>query len=329
VNDTNSVILGSSTTVRTITVDAESVGLRIDAFLSANFSIYSRSYIRKLIDNHDVRVDGRSVRASYRVKAGEKISIHEPPPEPIEPVPQDIPLNVVFEDRDILVIDKPPGIVVHPAPGNQEGTLVNALLHHCQDLSGVGGALRPGIVHRLDRDTSGVLVVTKNDRAHRRLAQQFHDHQVEKRYIAFAACRPSTPPLPDKGRIETLFGRHPVHRKRFSSKVKRGKHAITNYKVIRRFSGKDWAAIKVMVELETGRTHQIRVHLSDKGFPILGDKLYGGRSAKVYPQAILPKRQALHAAYLGFIHPISSQPVSFEAPLPQDLVDLETLLARG
>jgi 23S rRNA pseudouridine1911/1915/1917 synthase len=227
------------------------------------------------------------------------------------------------------VIDKPPGLVVHPAPGNPDGTLVNALLHHCRDLSGIGGVKRPGIVHRLDRDTSGVMVVTKNDSAHRTLSRQFREHQVQKVYIAFAGMRPNARELPASGKFATLFGRHPVHRKRFSSKVERGKEAESAYRVLERYGGEGWSAVKVQMEPRTGRTHQIRVHLADVDHPILGDKLYGGRAARVFPQWILPDRQALHAAELTFVHPTSQESLSLQAPLPADLAELEQRLKEA
>jgi 23S rRNA pseudouridine1911/1915/1917 synthase len=314
-----------------ITVDPESAGQRLDVFLADNLggnSRYSRSYLKRLIEEHHVQVEGRSVRASHRLRAGERVSVWEPPARPAVPSPQHIPLRILHEDRDLVVLDKPAGLVVHPAPGNPNGTLVNALLHHCNDLSGIGGTLRPGIVHRLDRGTSGVIVATKNDRAHRKLASQFHEHQTRKQYIAFAGRRPGAGKLPDSGSFETMFGRHPVHRKRFSSRVEHGKTAHTNYRVLQRFEGDDWMAVKIELEPVTGRTHQLRVHLADASHPILGDKLYGGRSSKVFPKAILPDRPALHARLLSFLHPADDRRMSFEAPLPDDLLELESRLAE-
>ena len=293
----------SSISSRTVIIDPESEGQRLDVFLAANLTIYSRSFLKKLIDEQCVWVNGQSVRAAYKVRAGEKVTVNLPPPEPAIPLAQEIPLQILYEDSDILVLDKPPGLVVHPAPGSPDGTLVNALLHYCKDLSGIGGVIRPGIVHRLDRDTSGALVVTKNDRAHRDLAEQFQAHQVRKTYVAFCGQRPGSKALPAKGRFDTLFGRHPVHRKRFSSLVERGKQAISDYRVLHKYSGDGFEALKVEVKLKTGRTHQIRVHLADAEHPILGDKLYGGRSARMFPQSIFPARQALHALELAFRHP--------------------------
>jgi 23S rRNA pseudouridine1911/1915/1917 synthase len=301
----------------------------LDVFLSCILGSLSRSYLKKLIDEKHVLVDGRSVRASHKVKAGAQVEVREPPLADPRPLPEPRALSVLFEDSDVLVIDKPPGLVVHPAPGNPDGTLVNALLHHCRDLSGIGGVKRPGIVHRLDRDTSGVMVVTKNDAAHRALSRQFRGHQVEKVYIAFVGKRPNAKDLPGSGRFQTLFGRHPVHRKRFSSKVERGKEAESLFRVLRRYSGEGWSAVKVQMEPRTGRTHQIRVHLADVDHPILGDKLYGGRASRVFPEWILPDRQALHAAKLTFVHPSTSESLSFEAPLPGDLAELEQRLKEG
>jgi 23S rRNA pseudouridine1911/1915/1917 synthase len=329
VNDSDTPSLPSRPVNLTITVDSESEGQRLDVFLSDLLGSLSRSYLKKLIDEKHVLVDGRSVRAAYKVKAGAQVEVREPPPVDPQPLPEPRPLTVLFEDSDVLVIDKPPGLVVHPAPGNPDGTLVNALLHHCRDLSGIGGVKRPGIVHRLDRDTSGVMVVTKNDSAHRSLARQFRGHQVQKVYIAFAGIRPNARDLPASGSFKTLFGRHPVHRKRFSSKVERGKEAESLFRVLRRYRGDGWSAVKIRMEPRTGRTHQIRVHLADADHPILGDKLYGGRAARVFPKKILPDRQALHAARLTFVHPSTGESLSFEAPLPGDLAELEHRLKEG
>jgi len=329
VNDSDTPSLPSRPVNLTITVDSESEGQRLDVFLSDLLGSLSRSYLKKLIDEKHVLVDGRSVRAAHKVKAGAQVEVREPPPVDPRPLPEPRPLSVLFEDSDVLVIDKPPGLVVHPAPGNPDGTLVNALLHHCRDLSGIGGVRRPGIVHRLDRDTSGVMVVTKNDSAHRALARQFRGHQVRKVYIAFAGMRPNAGELPDSGRFKTLFGRHPVHRKRFSSRVERGKEAESLFRVLQRYRGQGWSAVKIRMEPRTGRTHQIRVHLADVDHPILGDKLYGGRAARVFPDWILPGRQALHAARLTIVHPSTGETLTCEAPLPADLEELERRLKEA
>jgi len=313
---------------RIFTVDPESEGWRLDVFLAAALDGYSRSYLGKLIAAKHVRLEGRSVRAAHKVRAGERISFEEPAIVPPGPLPEDIPIRVLFEDADILIVDKPAGLVVHPAPGSPDGTLVNALIYHCRDLSGIGGVARPGIVHRLDRDTSGLLAVTKNDLAHRDLAAQFHEHLVQKTYLAFCGRRPGARALPASGTFDTLFGRHPVHRKRFSSRVERGKKAVSNFSILQRFEGEGFEALKVEIKPRTGRTHQIRVHLADADHPILGDKLYGGRSARKFPARILPQRQALHAHELTFDHPRTHERVSFESELPRDLQALDRELEQ-
>jgi len=309
-----------------VTVDAEAGGQRLDAFLALTFQELSRAQLQRLIEECQVLVDGQSSRAAARVRPGQRIEVRVPPPVPAEPEPQAIPLRILLEDEDLVVLDKPAGLVVHPAPGSPDGTLVNALLAHCDDLSGVGGVERPGIVHRLDRNTSGLMVVAKNDRAHRDLSAQFQRHDVEKLYLAFAVARPGEPRLPDRGRWDTLHGRHPVHRKRFSSKVARGKRAVSEYEVRRRFAGPGWGALEVAVRLLTGRTHQVRVHLADAGHPLLGDTLYGGRSERSFPLALQPARHALHAHKLGFRHPRTRELLAFESPLPFDLAELEDRL---
>ncbi len=253
------------------------------------------------------------VKASHRLHSGDEVVVTIPPPAPIDAQPQDIPLEVLFEDSHLIVVDKPAGLVVHPAPGHQDGTLVNALLWHCTNLSGVGGALRPGIVHRLDKDTSGVMVATKDDAAHAALAKMFAAKTVERAYIAVVAPAPRL----DAGTFSTLHGRHPTRRKKFSSRVERGKHATTHYRVLERFA----PAAVVECRLETGRTHQIRVHFSDAGSALLGDPLYGRRSrdARVATLAAALGRQALHAAVLGFPHPVTGEELRFETPLPGDM----------
>ncbi len=328
-NDSEPPFILSRPVKRTFTVDPESEGQRLDVFLSCALCSLSRSYLKKLIDGKHVLVGGRSVRAAHKIRAGELVEVREPPLADPEPRPEPRPLSVLHEDSDLLIIDKPPGLVVHPAPGNPDGTLVNALLHHCRDLSGIGGVRRPGIVHRLDRDTSGVMVVTKSDFAHRHLANQFRGHQVLKVYIAFAGRRPNAGELPAQGSFSTLFGRHPVHRKRFSSKVERGKKAESAYRVLRRYAGESWSAVKVQMKPRTGRTHQIRVHLADADHPVLGDKLYGGRSARVFPDWLFPGRQALHAHRLTIVHPASGESLEFTAPLPEDLLELEQRLKQA
>lgn len=246
-----------------------------------------------------------------------------PPPVPVSVEPQAIDLKVLFEDEHVIVIDKQPGLVVHPAPGHPDGTLVNALLAHCKDLSGIGGELRPGIVHRLDKDTSGVMVATKSDAAHAGLAPQFKAHTIRRVYTAIVA-----PPLRDaSGTIDTLYGRHPTHRKKFSSKLSRGKQAVTEYETVERFA--ELAAV-VRCRLRTGRTHQIRVHFADRGSPVLGDPLYARRGKKPVIAQLAEKlgRQALHASILEFDHPVTGERVAFETELPADMEAVLDALRR-
>ena len=270
--------------------------------------------MRRLIDEGEVRVNGEVVKAGTRLRHGDLVEVTIAPPRPARAEPQAMELAVLHEDADIIVIDKPAGLVVHPAPGHPDRTLVNALLARCPDLQGVGGELRPGIVHRLDKDTSGVMVASKNDAAHARLAAHFKSKVARREYLAVVA-----PPMGRReGTFSTLYGRHPVHRKRFSSKVARGKPAVTHWEVEERFAG---AADLVRCRLETGRTHQIRVHCADAGHPLLGDRTYGRRPAqpRLVELAAALGRQALHAAVLELEHPRTGERLRFEAPLPADL----------
>jgi 23S rRNA pseudouridine1911/1915/1917 synthase len=268
--------------------------------------------LRALIDDGKVTVQGKAVKPALRLSGGEEIVLTVPPPIPAEPAAEELPLRFLYQDGDVAVVDKPPGLVVHPAAGHAQGTLVNALLFHLKDLGGVGGELRPGIVHRLDKDTSGCLVVAKNERALAGLQAAFKSRTVEKIYLALVHGSP-----PETQRIETLYGRHPVHRKRFTARLKEGKPALTEFRVRERFDG----AALLEVQLFTGRTHQIRVHLAEAGFPLLGEKIYApkkpkGRVGEV--QAALG-RQALHAWRLAFPHPRTGKRISLEAPIPDDL----------
>jgi 23S rRNA pseudouridine1911/1915/1917 synthase len=275
--------------------------------------------VQRLIEDGRVTVDGVVAAKSLRVRQGDVIDVRVPPPEPLEVLPEPIPLVVLFEDADLIVIDKPPGLVVHPAAGHASGTLVNALLHHCKDLSGIGGVLRPGIVHRLDKDTSGVMVATKSERAHAALTAAFaaksrgEQGGLERTYLAITSPAPPA----KTGTLRTLYGRHPIHRKKFSSKVATGKHAVTHWQLEEPLVD----AALVRFRLETGRTHQIRVHAADHGWPLVGDATYGHkpRSERLADVARTLGRQALHAATLAFDHPATGARLAFEAPLPGDL----------
>jgi 23S rRNA pseudouridine1911/1915/1917 synthase len=293
----------NSTPVQLI-VSANEAKLRLDQFLAKRLPEFSRSRLQHLIRNGFVRLNNSTSRPRHIVRGGDKIELTEPPLEKIETLPEQIPLEVLFEDNDLIVINKPAGIVVHPGAGHREHTLVNALLNHCAALSGIGGKERPGIVHRLDKETSGCLVVAKNDAAHRELSKQFAERTVEKIYLALVAgkLRKAT------GVIEEKIGRHPVHRQRMSATALRGRAARTEYRVVQSSE----RASLIECRLHSGRTHQIRVHLHHLGHPVLGDKVYAPRLAKDLP------RQMLHAWKLGFRHPRTQEWKSFEAPLPAD-----------
>ncbi len=278
--------------------------LRLDQFLAKQLPEYSRSRLQQLIRSGFVRLNKQTTRPRQIVRGGDKIHLIEPPLEKIEMRPEPIPLDVLFEDDDLIIINKPADLTVHPGAGQREHTLVNALLSHCTTLSGIGGKERPGIVHRLDKETSGCLVVAKNDIAHRELSKQFAARTVEKIYLALVAGKLRKP----TGVIEENIGRHPVQRKRMSVSSKRGRAAKTEYRVIR---SSDQASL-VECRLHSGRTHQIRVHLHHLGHPVLGDKIYAPRFAKNF------HRQMLHAWKLGFRHPCTGEWRSFEASLPAD-----------
>jgi len=278
--------------------------MRLDQFLAKRLPEYSRSRLQQLIRTGFVRLNEQSTRPRQIVRAGDKIDLIEPPLEKIDVRPEPIPLEVLFEDGDLIVINKPAGLTVHPGAGHREHTLVNALLSHCATLSGIGGKERPGIVHRLDKETSGCLVVAKNDTAHRELSKQFAARTVEKIYLALVAGKLRKP----TGVIEEKIGRHPIHRQRMSATSPRGRSAKTEYRVIR---SSDQASL-VECRLHSGRTHQIRVHLHHLGHPVFGDKIYAPRFAKNFP------RQMLHAWKLGFHHPRTGEWKHFEAPLPAD-----------
>lgn len=312
-------------------VDAAFAGERLDRFLVARVPELSRSRLSQLVDEGHVTVDGRQAKPSLRLKIAAVVAVEIPPPAPATPQPEALGLSVLYDDPDLVVIDKPAGMVVHPAAGVSSGTLVNALLHHVTDLAGIGGELRPGIVHRLDKNTSGALVVAKNDFTLARLQAAFAARHVDKRYLAIAHGCP-----PDAGTIDTWFGRHKVDRVRMTGKLLQGAHgarrAVTHYEVRERFGE---AAARLEVRLETGRTHQIRVHLSEAGFPLLCDATYGGdkRDRKALPfvqeAAQVLGRQALHAQVLAFAHPRTGAPIRCEAPIPPDLEACLARLRRG
>ena len=281
----------------------ETGGERLDVFLAGRHPDLSRSRIRKLIDDGNVMVDGHAGKASTRLAAGQSVSIGIPPPAPAELQPWDVPLSIVFEDEVLSVIDKPPGMTVHPVPGNEDKTLANAVLAYAPDIEGIGGERRPGIVHRLDKDTSGLIVVAKNERAHAHLSDQFKSRKVSKVYMALVVGHPS-PPEAD---IDAPIGRHPQDRQRMAI-VSTGRPAITRYRVVTLYS----RSTLVEARPRTGRTHQIRVHLSSVGHPVVGDRTYGRPVDGL-------SRQFLHAHQLAFTHPGSGEPMSFTAALPDDL----------
>lgn len=282
---------------------AAGAGKRLDRYLCEQFPDLSRSRIQSMIKEGAVTIMGRPVKASYPVEPGDVIELCIPEAKPLTIAGEDIPLVILYEDKDIIVVDKPQGMVVHPAAGNYAGTLVNALLHHCGDLSGINGVIRPGIVHRIDKNTSGILVAAKNDAAHLGLSNQWKDHSIKRLYKALLHKEMSEP----AGIIDAPIGRHPVQRKKMAVEPKHGRHAVTHYKVLERFPG----YTLIEARLETGRTHQIRVHMAHLGHPVVGDPLYGPRRCPFDLQG-----QALHAAVLGFHHPITGEWLEFESPLP-------------
>jgi len=308
--------------------EVDAGGRRLDTVLAARIGGTSRSFAARIIREGHVLVNGLLKKAGHVVKKGDVVRATIPPPRPIACKSEAIPLSILFEDPDIIVVDKPPGLVVHPAAGHESGTMVNALLHHCKDLQGIGGELRPGIVHRLDKDTSGCLVVAKNDMAHEALAQQFKKRQVQKRYLALVYGDTKAP----SGIIDLPIGRHPVNRKKMSTKSRRSRPTQTHWKIKEAFPGISFLEI----DLKTGRTHQIRVHCASMGHPVVGDTTYGGRnkwkevSSDLQDIVRSVKRQMLHAWKLAFAHPRTGHPTQFESPLPQDMTTvLERLRLTG
>lgn len=318
-----------------IVVDAETAGGRLDAVLARAVPVFSRNRIKDLILSGSVAINGQTLNEpKYRVKAGETITLAAPEPIEATPEPENIPLDILYEDRHLIVINKPVGMVVHPAPGSLTGTLVNALLHHCGDsLAGIGGVKRPGIVHRLDKDTSGVMVVAKTEQAHNHLAAQFADHgrtgPLRRAYIAYVWGHTQQA----RGTVDAPLGRDP--NTRLKQAVRRdGREAITHYAVEARFGEEGWDITRLKCELETGRTHQIRVHMAHIGHPLVADPIYASgfatkanRLPEVLKSAVLAlRRQALHAAKLGFEHPATGEAMHFTAPLPPDLAELAAVL---
>jgi 23S rRNA pseudouridine1911/1915/1917 synthase len=307
---------------RCCTVVDEEKGLRLDVFVSRKHPSLSRSQVKKLIDDGEIQVNEAGVsKAGLKLRSGDVVAFTMREARPSEVAAQDIPLKILYEDCHLLVIDKPAGMVIHPAPGHREGTLVNAILHRCDDLSGIGGVIRPGIVHRLDKDTSGVLLVAKNDETHRHLSDQFKAHQVRKTYKALVFGSPRE----DEGVIALPVGRHPADRKKMSTNSRRGKEAVTHWRVFGRYG----EVTLLDVDIETGRTHQIRVHLFSMGYPVIGDRVYGGagrlktvKDASLRARLSTMPRQALHAWRIGFTHPVENREMEFIAPLPEDMQNL-------
>lgn len=295
--------------VREFNIEPAEVGKRLDSFLSERIEGYSRTYMQKLIDEGNCRVGGNGAKSNHKLRQGDHVEVMIPDPVPLEAEPEKIDLEIVHEDKDIIVINKPQGMVVHPAHGNYTGTVVNALLEHCGSLSdynsltGINGVMRPGIVHRIDKDTSGIIVIAKTNEAHLSLSEQLKEHTITRKYAALLEGRMKN----ESGRVETLIGRNPKDRKQMAVVNINGKRAVTHYRVVERFENHTL----IEAELETGRTHQIRVHMAYLGHPVVGDMVYGYKK-----QRFDTNGQLLHARVLGFIHPTREEYVEFEAPLP-------------
>ena len=286
-------------------ITPEMEGERIDKCISNYLESLSRSYIQKIIKDGKAYVNDAVVKAYYKVKVDDKVQFEIPDCEEPDIPPQDIPLDILYEDKDILIVNKPKDMVVHPAPGHYEGTLVNAIMFHCKDeLSGINGVLRPGIVHRIDKDTTGSIIICKNDEAHRKIAQQLKEHSITRKYRAIVYGRI----MEEEGTVNAPIGRHPTDRKKMAINEKNGKPAVTHYKVLERFDKYTY----IECQLETGRTHQIRVHMTSIGHPLLGDEVYGNAKCPFKLEG-----QTLHAMTIGFIHPTTGEYVEYEAPLPE------------
>lgn len=305
----------------TLRIPPEFSGKRADVVLPQFLPGLTRSQIKRLIDDNNVLVDGEPIKPSRKFEGGEVVHVTIPPAEPVEAEPEEIPLRVLFEDDDIIVVDKPPGMTVHPGAGVKKGTLVNALLYWCEDLAGIGGKIRPGIVHRLDKNTSGVMVVAKNDIAHNSLVEQFKNRTVEKRYLAIVEGAMKR----EAGSFSSKIGRHPTQRVKMTSRKDGGREALTLWKVLKRYKN----ATLVEAEPKTGRTHQIRVHFSENGHPILADDVYGRKGRKSGALNAAAKkvgRQALHASKLGLVHPRTGECMKFTAPMPEDMKEAINIL---
>ena len=290
--------------IEKIYVSIEYEELRLDQFLAEYFNEYSRSHFQKLIKEKNVLVNGAEEKASYKVSVDDEITVKNIKPKEIDIVPEDIPLDILYEDSDVLIVNKPKGMVVHPAPGHQSGTLVNAIMFHCKDdLSGINGEIRPGIVHRIDRDTTGSLIICKNDYSHNFIAEQIKEHSANRIYRGIVVGN-----LTDDGLVDAPIGRDEKERKKMAINKVHGKEAVTHYRVLKNYDGYTYVEFK----LETGRTHQIRVHMASIGHPLLGDEVYGKKSSKFKLEG-----QTLHAMKIGFIHPTTKEYMEFDAPLPE------------
>ncbi len=304
-------------------IPREFAGQRADVFLSGFLTELSRSSIKKHIELGNILIDRKTFKPSRIISGGESLSVNIPPPEPCGIKGEEIDVEVVYEDRDIIVVNKPAGMVVHPGAGVASGTLVNALVYMCEDLSGIGGEMRPGIVHRLDKETSGVMIVAKNDRAHKSLSEQFKTRETEKEYVAVVSGEMKK----SSGVFSSPIGRSPSNRVKMTSFSRAGRDAETRWEVIERLRG----ATLVSVLPKTGRTHQIRVHFSENGFPVLADKVYGGKKSRSKNSGVLGaliKRHALHARSLGFIHPATGKRIELSAEIPEDMVSAIDFLRR-
>ncbi len=294
----------------------ENVQSRVDKYLSTHFHEYTRSYIQKMIKKDAILVNGKSVKPNHKLSAGDTIEVKDIEPVELDVIPENLPLDIIFEDESLIIVNKPVGMVVHPAPGNYMGTLVNAIMYHCKDrLSSINGVLRPGIVHRIDKDTSGLLIICKTDQAHQKIAEQLKEHTIHRRYIALAYNNVKE----DSGVIDAPIGRGEKDRKKMAINYKNGKNAVTRFKVLERLDHHKYTYLSL--QLETGRTHQIRVHLASIGNPLIGDPLYGPKKG-----AFAAHGQMLHAKEIGFIHPASGEYMEFSVDPPESFTRILNIL---